>query len=86
MIRLRNLVLVLAVAFSLGAAAPALAQEENPGEGPAVVLEDEAEEESDEAWTFRYLVPTLMVGSAVVVLAVLVGYGIRIRGRYRVAP
>ncbi len=55
-----------------------------PGREPAVVLETEAEAAEEDAWTFRYLVPTLIVMAALVLAAVALHYGFRVRGRYRV--
>ncbi len=67
--------------------APALAQAETPQDNqPAVVVEDDIGDAEEEAWTFRYLVPTLIGGSGLALLAVVLGYGVRVRGRYRVAP
>ena len=80
--RFRALLAVLAAFLVLGVA-PALAQSSG-GDEPAVVLETESEEPGEEAWTFRFLVPTLMIGTAVVVAGVVIGYGLRVRGRYRV--
>jgi hypothetical protein len=80
-----RLFLVALALFSIVGVAPALAQSETPeGNQPAVILEDDSDEAEDEAWTFRFLVPTLIGGSGLVLLAVVLGYGVRIRGRYRV--
>ena len=51
---------------------------------PAVVISDEPVVEEDDPWIFRYLVPTLMAMMAVVLAVVAIGYGVRLRGRYRV--
>ena len=84
--RFRLFVVALSL-FAVIGVAPAFAQAETPeGNQPAVVVEDEAGDEEDEAWTFRYLVPTLIGGSGLALLAVVLGYGVRVRGRYRVAP
>ena len=56
-----------------------------PGTEPAVVLSDGGAEEDDPAWTFRYLVPTLLVASAIALLGLAVWYGLGVKGRYRVA-
>ena len=53
-------------------------------EAPAVVLSDEAAQEDDAAWTFRYLVPTVLALSGLTLAPVLFSYGLRVRGRYRV--
>jgi len=82
--RLRLLFAVLAVFLILGVA-PAFAQEgEMNSDGPAVVLEDEAGAPEEEAWTFRFLVPTLLGITGLAVAGVAIGYGVRVRGRYRV--
>jgi hypothetical protein len=44
---------------------------------PAAVEQD--------AWTFRFLVPTVLAISGIALIGVLAGYGLRVRGRYRVA-
>ena len=56
-----------------------------PGEEPALIISDEAAAEDDPAWTFRYLVPTLLVLTALILAVVAVAYAIRVKGRYRVA-
>ncbi|MCJ7726336.1 MAG: hypothetical protein MUP76_08130 [Acidimicrobiia bacterium] len=55
------------------------------GREPAVVLSDGSAVIDDPAWTFRYLVPTLLVITGAAVLGVLVWYGFGVKGRYRVA-
>lgn len=85
------------LALVLGAAAPALAQEEGEespapqpestfaeDEAPAVVISDENAQEDDTAWTFRFLVPTVLALSGLALAAVAFAYGFRLRGRYRV--
>jgi len=84
MTRLRILLVLCAALLALGLT-PALAQEDMTGEdAPAVVLETESEPPEEEAWTFRFLVPTLLVATAVAVPLVIVAYGVRVRSRYRV--
>jgi hypothetical protein len=51
---------------------------------PAVVVGGEAEATEDEAWTFRFLVPTVLAIAAAGVVVTLLVYGVRVRGRYRV--
>jgi hypothetical protein len=51
---------------------------------PAVSIPEDAETEEEQPWTARYLIPTLMVMGLVVLVAVLIAYGVRLRGRYRV--
>ena len=62
------------------AADTVLAQDQEP----AVVISDEPVVEEDDPWIFRYLVPTLVAMAALVLAVVAVGYGVRLRGRYRV--
>ncbi len=82
--RLRFLLAAFLVLFVLGLA-PAIAQEEMTGDNaPAVVIEDESPAAEEDAWTFRYLVPTLMGASGIAILGVALGYALRVRGRYRV--
>jgi len=47
-------------------------------------MEDEAPAVEEDAWTFRYLVPTLMGASGIALFGVALGYALRVRGRYRV--
>jgi hypothetical protein len=77
---------VLALLLSTVPFAPAsFAQEEpSPAGGPAVVLEEDGPGEDDEAWTFRFLVPTLLAVTGVALGATIVVYGVRVKGRYRV--
>jgi hypothetical protein len=56
-----------------------------PGREPAVVVSDGAVPADDPAWTFRYLVPTLMVVSGAALAGLVVWYGLGVKGRYRVA-
>jgi hypothetical protein len=85
MTRIRLLVAMCA-AIAVLSVAPALAQEEAPmgDNGPAVVLDQEAAPIEEEAWTFRFLIPTLILGTGAAVFAVVAGYGLRVRARYRV--
>jgi hypothetical protein len=87
-------VLLLTVA---GPAGSALAQEEEepatttaettfaPGQEPAVVVSDAGAAADEPAWTFRFLVPTLLALSGLVLVALVIGYGVRVKGRYRVS-
>jgi len=52
---------------------------------PAVVIDQTPEAAEEEAWTFRFLVPTVLAASGIAIVGVVLGYGLRIRGRYRVA-
>lgn len=85
--RVRRLIAVLAVFAVLGVA-PAFAQTEDVGDeqrgGPAVLVEEEVAAPEEEAWTFRYLIPTLVGATGLAMAGVVIGYGVRVRGRYRV--
>jgi len=82
--RLRLLLAAFLVLFLLGVT-PVMAQEEVTDENaPAVVIEDDAPAVEEDAWTFRYLVPTLMGATGIAILGVALGYAVRVRGRYRV--
>ena len=84
MSRPRTFVAAFLLLFAFGVA-PALAQEQPaPGDEPAVVVDDGAALPSEDAWTFRFLVPTVLALSGLAVVATMVGYGVRIRSRYRV--
>ncbi|HAX81014.1 MAG TPA: hypothetical protein DCY40_00405 [Actinobacteria bacterium] len=83
MTRLRTLLALVCLAFAL-AAAPALAQESPSGDTPAVVLDEGAPIEAEPAWTFRFMVPTVLAISGLVLAIAVIGYGVRLRGRYRV--
>ncbi len=72
-----------------GSAAPALAgpvalQSDVVAQQPAVEAPEPVPEDDDSPWTTRYLVPTLLAVMAVVMVLVVLGYFIRLRGRYRV--
>lgn len=56
-----------------------------PGDGPAVTQAEPPALDEDEAWTFRYLVPTLLAMGVLAVVATVVAYGRRVKGRYRLA-
>jgi ABC-type transporter lipoprotein component MlaA len=49
-----------------------------------VVVDEGAPVPTEDAWTFRFLVPTVLGLSGLIVVATVVGYGRRVRGRYRV--
>ena len=82
------LILAALPLFALAAAVPpAFAQEEAElpaDQQPAVVVSESGGTEEDEAWTFRFLVPTVLAISAIALVATVLVYGIRVRGRYRV--
>lgn len=52
--------------------------------GPAVLVEEDVAAPEEDAWTFRYLIPTLLGATGLAVAAVVIGYGVRVRARYRV--
>jgi hypothetical protein len=86
MLRLRAAVVFAVLLLTLGVGAGALAGEEAPGrDAPAVTVGDEAATSDDEAWTFRYLVPTLLAMSVVGLGFTALAYSRRVKGRYRVA-
>lgn len=86
--------MMLTLALAAGAGA-ALAQEAGEGGGeategaaapePAIAVPDDAPQEPDPEWSYRFLVPTaLLLGTAAVVGAVVM-YFVRVtRNRYRV--
>jgi len=53
-------------------------------DGPAVVIDDSGGLPEEEAWTFRFLVPTLMVMALAMVVGLVVWYQRGVNGRYRV--
>ena len=61
-----------------------LTEEEDPCAVVEIDTEARAEAAEDGAWTFRFLVPTALVLSAIIVVLVAAGYGLGVRGRYRV--
>ena len=52
---------------------------------PAVVVSEESGAAEDQAWTFRFLVPTVLAIAVLALGATLLAYVVRVRGRYRVA-
>lgn len=54
------------------------------GQDPAVVIDDEEGAPEDVAWTFRFLVPTLLVLTLLLVVGLLVAYQLRLKRRYKV--
>lgn len=83
MTRLRLLLILVCLALALGVT-PARAQGSPSGDAPAVVVDEGAPVPTEDAWTFRFLVPTVLGLSGLIVVATVVGYGRRVRGRYRV--
>lgn len=93
----RFLVLLLCGLLGLIVAPAALAQEEAPADDPvnedgavivvpepAVEIVREAPAEVEQAWTFKYLVPTSLVIALLVVVGSIVAYFVKVvRTRYR---
>lgn len=82
MTRARTFLALVLLALAIGAS-PASAQETTPGDTPAVVIDEGAPVPAEQAWTFRYLVPTVLALSGLAIAVTVVGYGVRMR-RYRV--
>lgn len=86
--RFRSAALALLLCgFAVWAPSATLAQEEPPpADGPAIVVEAEGTDAAtgEEAWTFRFLVPTVLVMAGLGIAGTIVLYGVRVRGRYRV--
>ena len=85
----RALVLAAAlIAFALPAQAVAgpmgLAQVAQEEQGPAVVIDEGEGAPEEVAWTFRFLVPTLLVMTLALVVGLLVAYQLRLKRRYKV--
>ena len=53
-------------------------------DAPAVVIDDSEGAPEEEAWTFRFLVPTLMVMTLALVAGLLLWYQQKFNRRYRV--
>ncbi len=83
MTRLRTLLAIACVAMTLGIGT-AGAQETEGGDTPAVVVDEPAAPPAEDAWTFRFMVPTVLALSGLALAATAIGYGVRLRGRYRV--
>jgi hypothetical protein len=65
---------------------PASAQEDPaPSNEPAVVVGEEPAPLAEDAWTFRFLVPTLLAITGIAIAGVILGYGVKVKGRYRVS-
>lgn len=86
MTRARAFIVILLLLFALGTMPASLAQEEPaPGNEPAVVVGEEPAPPAEDAWTFRFLVPTLLAVTGLALVGVILGYGVRVKGRYRVS-
>jgi hypothetical protein len=94
MLRLRTVVLI--AAFLVLTFAPVASAQGSPTDAssttttdaahaPAVVVDTTPAAAEKDAWTFRFLAPTVLAISGIVLVGVAVGYGLRVWGRYRVA-
>jgi hypothetical protein len=85
MSRSRTFIALLLLSFALGVL-PASAQEDPaPINEPAVVVAEEPAPPAEDAWTFRFLVPALLVITGLAIAGVILGYAVRVKGRYRVS-
>ncbi|NNC92643.1 MAG: hypothetical protein HKN80_09140 [Acidimicrobiia bacterium] len=85
--RLAALVLVLlsvAVPTQAIAAVPTVAAQQAQ-DGPAIVIDDSEGLPEGDAWTFRFLVPTLMALTVVMVVGLIMWYQRGFLRRYRVS-
>lgn len=84
MLRGRTIIAVATTLLILGAG-PATTGDETPQrDAPAVTVVEAADSDGDEAWTFRFLVPTLIAMSAIGVGLTALGYLRSVKRRYRV--
>lgn len=88
---MRRLIVAILVIVTLGAPAPALASDLGPVfqqaqdvEQPAVVIEEDEAAPEEIAWTFRFMVPTLWLLTALLLVGTLFAYQRRLRKRFRV--
>ena len=98
--RARRLLVGLMMGFLMSSAAwaagTALAQEAGGGDGgateapaqapePAIAVPEDAPQEPDPEWSYRFLVPTALVLGTVAVVGAIIMYFVRVtRNRYRV--
>lgn len=93
------LIAVLAALVILALAAPAFATEgstEEPEEttttvapfegddAPAVIIPPAEETEEDQPWTSRFIYPTIVVGTILLIVGIVWAYNRRVRHRYKV--
>jgi hypothetical protein len=77
---------MLAVAvLSFGIGSALAGEGAPPGDGPAITQAEPPALDEDEAWTFRFLVPTLLAMGVLAIAATAIAYGRRVKGRYRLA-
>jgi len=60
------------------------AAENTSGVTPAVEAPSGAAEEAEQPWTARFLVPAVLALGIIAVVLVVVYYGVRMRGRYKI--
>ncbi len=95
----RIVILGLVVVALLAMAAPALATAESEpeevttttvedpfadGDAPAVVIPPPEEAEDDQPWTSRFIYPTIVIGTILLIIGLIIGYNHSIRNRYKV--
>lgn len=88
---MRRTILVILALLTLAMPGPAAAANLGPSfqqaqdvEQPAIVIEDEEGAPEEEAWTFRFLVPTLWLLTAVLLIGTYIAYRRRLKKRFQV--
>ena len=87
--RSRRILVYAAVVVALVvAAAPAMAEpvalQDSEELAPAEVAEEASEEEDEQPWTSRYLIPTLIVLTVLLIGGITIYYFVAIKNRYTV--
>lgn len=54
------------------------------GEAPAVVIPPAEAEEDDQPWTARFIYPSIVIGTILLIIGLVIGYNRSIRNRYKV--
>lgn len=54
------------------------------GDGPAVVIPETEPEEVEQPWTSRFIYPTIVIGTIVLIVGLAIGYNRSIRKKYNV--
>lgn len=96
----RLVVVTLAATFIFALTVPAVATEEpaeedttattavpvqiSEGESPAVEAPPPDDSVVEQPWTARYIYPTIVIVTLILIVGVIIGYNRSIRGRYRV--
>ena len=78
------MVVLLFVPAPLAAVAPPAAYADVVAAEPAVEAPEEAEDDEENPWTFRFLAPAMVVIGVITVGAASAYYVFRVRNRYRV--